>query len=162
MEHKDDIETPADEEEIPILLNIKDEYNDVQQLRAKPKTQIGKVITAYLSNKRIPAEQLVFTSDGVEISTTCKDTLAGLAIKEEHVIHVAEKTIGTQLTESSIQIMYNMKGSVDNPSFRPHLQIIDTVEVKHRNHWKVSCTMWCLGCIILVSHLFFCSSLSLF
>ena len=143
VELKDDTETPADEEEIPILLNIKDEYNDVQQLRAKPKTQIGKVITAYLSNKRIPAEQLVFTSDGVEISTTCEDTLAGLAIKDEHVIHVAEKTTGTHLTDGSIQIMYNMKGSVDNPSFRPHLQIIDTVEAKHRNHWKVSCTMCC-------------------
>jgi len=52
-------------------------------------------------------------------------------------VHVAQITMGDELTKNAITIISGMSGSVDNPSFRPHVQIIDLLKAKHRNHYKV-------------------------
>ena len=123
---------------VVLNVNVKDEDGMITKFCVRLQTQIHTIISTYSKRRETSAEQLLFTNNGAEISPNCKDTIESLAIEENDTIYVAKKTFGENLTERSIEIMYGMKGSGDNPSFRPHLQIIDMVEAKHRNHWKVS------------------------
>jgi len=123
---------------VVVNVYVKDEDGMITKFCVRLQIQIHKIISTYSKRRETSAEQLLFTNNGAEISPNCKDTIESLAIEENDTIYVAKKTFGENLTERSIEIMYGMKGSGDNPSFRPHLQIIDMVEAKHRNHWKVS------------------------
>ena len=121
-----------------IIINLKDEHGSITRSKAKTTTYIYNVFANFSKQKNIPLKNLRFTNRGTEISTDSEDTAITLGIKNDDTMHVAEKTSGGNLTEKSIEIMYGMNGSVDNPSFRPNLQIIDLLrKVKYRNHWKV-------------------------
>lgn len=117
---------------------VKDERGETNYSVNRNSTSCD-IMTAYSDREDIPLEHLLFTYCGTEMQLYGNHTVANLGIKESSVVHVVTNTLGKHLTKNAVQIMCGMNSSVDNPSFKPHLQIINPIEVNHRNHWKVRC-----------------------
>ena len=124
-----------------ILVNVKDEYNEIFPMRIKKSTLISTFMLEVSKSTNIPVEQMRFIYNGLELpSDSNNDTMRVLGLRQSDTIYMAHKTEGIELTDNSLELMYvNGSDASENPSFKPHLQIIDVVKAKHskHDHWKV-------------------------
>jgi len=121
-----------------IGIKVKDEHGRIHGYHVKSGAMICVIMREFSKSTCIPLNELWLTLDnGEEILTDSNDTIQTLGIEDGSTLYVARKTIGTDLTKGSIEMMYGMKGTEEHPPFKPHLQIMDVIDY-HEDHWKVS------------------------
>ena len=134
-----------------ILVNVKDEYNEIFPVRIKKSTLISTFMLEVSKSTNITVEQMRFIYNGLELSSNSNDTMRVLGLRQSDTIYMAHKTVGKELTKNSIELIWggyeNGLSSTENPSFKPHLQIIDVVKAKHskHDHWKVGDINMCVA-----------------
>lgn len=121
-----------------IMVNIKDEHGKTTPYSVRWDNQVYQLMDAFSASQDIPMDQMWLTYGGEDIPTNSNDTILTLGIKDKDTLYAAKKTTGTNLTENSIKIIFDMSSSEDNPSFKPHLQITDAVA--SHSGWRVSVT----------------------
>ncbi|KAL7551147.1 hypothetical protein ACHAWF_014350 [Thalassiosira exigua] len=82
-------------------------------------------------------DRLLFTVRGADIAGDSKEQLSTLGLKTGDTIHVAKRATDQLLSNKAFKTMFYMSGSIDNPSFKPIVQVIDIVEARHRNNWNL-------------------------
>ena len=130
-----------------IFVTLKDEFRRVSLYSVKQSTPIRNVLAAFSvrrdafdeSGTLVPLKHFRFTHGRTEILPDSGDTVMALGIQDGDAIHVAGRAMGTTVTKNSIQTMFAMDSSDNNPSFKPNVRIVETLEVKYRNKWTV-CT----------------------
>ena len=124
-----------------ILVNVKDEYNEIFPVRIKKSTSMSTFMLEVSKSTNMSVEQMRFIYNGLELPSDSNDTMKVLAtLRQGDTIYMAPKTVGKELTKNSIELIHvNGSAATENPSFKPHLQIVDVVKSKHckHDHWKV-------------------------
>lgn len=123
-----------------LIIKVKDEDGTITRYSMGRDMEMRKVMDSHVKKRRTNLEQMSFTSHESEILPD--DTPTSLGTKYCGMICVVKrKRGGKHLTAGSINRIYGMSSSADKPYFKPHIQITDLVEAKHRNHWKVRATI---------------------
>jgi len=89
-----------------ILINVKDEYNEIFPIRIKKSTLISTFMLEVSKSTNIPVKQMRFIYNGLELSSDSNDTMKVLGLRQDDTIYMAHKTEGIELTDNSIELIH--------------------------------------------------------